>query len=506
MSLSVSNLGKSYDGPAVLGGVNIVFQPGEVHALVGENGAGKSTLCRIAAGIIAPTTGDMQLNGQSYQPRSRRDAEHAGVRMVMQELNLLPTLTIAENIFLDAMPRRFGIIDYRTMNAAAASALAAVGLHDIAPDRLVGSLGVGQSQLVEIAAALSEQCRVLILDEPTAALTAPEIALLFERIRRLKSTGVAIVYVSHRMEEIRAIADRITVLRDGKHVATEPTAQLSDADIVRLMVGRELGQYQSASSSSSNSPAVLRIRGLTRRPLIHDVSFDLHAGEILGFAGLMGSGRTETMRAIFGADPADAGEIYIRDSTTPARIRSPRDAVRNGIGLLTEDRKSQGLLLVAFHRGEHDTAASFSGREIRLLDRRKARKRDRQRLHQAPRDSLSIGGPERVASEWGKSTEGRAGQMAAARLRYRHLRRADARHRCRRQVRDLQSPVRAGATGQRRSGRLFGSARAVGDLRPDRGNVRRAIAGDSPRAQCTQENIMSAALRGYSRTTQAITA
>ena len=237
-----SNLTKRYGGVAALSGASFELLDGEVHALVGENGAGKSTLCRIMCGITAPDEGVMTLSGEPHRPRSRREAEERGVRMVMQELNLLPTLTVAENIFIDSMPSRLGVIDYRAMNAAAQDAIAAVGLNAVRADQLVGSLGVGQQQLVEIAAALSRKCRVLVLDEPTAALTAPEIELLFTQIRRLKAAGVGIIYVSHRMEEIRAITDRITVLRDGKWIATHPTSEITHEQTVKLMVGRDLSE------------------------------------------------------------------------------------------------------------------------------------------------------------------------------------------------------------------------------------------------------------------------
>jgi ribose transport system ATP-binding protein len=346
--LSATNLSKSYDAVCVLTDVNFDLRAGEVHALVGENGAGKSTLCRILCGITDADAGTVMLEAASYTPRSRRDAEHAGVRIVMQELNLLPTLTVAESIFIASMPHRLGMIDFTAMNARAATALREVGLQDVRPNQLVLTLGVGQRQLVEIAAALSQKCRVLVLDEPTAALTGPEIRLLFEQIRRLQRAGVGIVYVSHRMEEIRTIANRITVLRDGKWIATRATADLSHDETVRLMVGRDLpgaGGRDEMRLRDRSSDVVMSVRGLARGSVVRDVSFDLHRGEVLGFAGLMGSGRTETMRIIFAADARDGGDIFLRGSTVPAQIRSPRDAVRHGIALLTEDRKSEGLLL-----------------------------------------------------------------------------------------------------------------------------------------------------------------
>ncbi len=343
--LTAGNLTKSYGGVRVLNDAQFHLEPGEVHALVGENGAGKSTLCRILCGITAADSGAMKLDGRAYGPRTRRQAEHAGVRIVVQELNLLPTLSVAENIFIESMPHRLGIINVREMKDRAQAALRKVGLHNIRPDQLVSTLGVGQRQLVEIAAALSHECRVLVLDEPTAALTGPEIELLFEQIRRLKSAGVGIVYVSHRMEEIRTIADGITVLRDGKWVATRCTAEMSHDETVRLMVGRDLPSAADEATRPVSVDVVMSVRNLSRGRAVRGVSFELHRGEILGFAGLMGSGRTETMRSIFAADQADTGEVFLFGSTTPAQLRSPRDAVQHGIALLTEDRKSQGLLL-----------------------------------------------------------------------------------------------------------------------------------------------------------------
>lgn len=343
--LSVRGLSKSFGATAALSAVDLDFYGGEVHALVGENGAGKSTLCRIIAGLQSRDAGAITLQGAPYSPASRKEAQHLGVRMVMQELNLLPSLTVAENLFFDSLPRRAGMIRYRQLNELAREAMASVGLTTISPRQPLGSLGIGQCQLVEIAAALSRRCEVLILDEPTAALTSAEIELLFAQVRRLREAGAAIIYVSHRMEEIRRISDRITILRDGRHIATLPTAQTTHDQIVRMMVGRDLPASAQQSTAQARSTPLLGVRNLWRPPAIRDISFDLHPGEILGLAGLMGSGRTETLRAIFGADRALAGSISIQGREVP--VRSPRQAVKNGIALVTEDRKSQGLLLPA---------------------------------------------------------------------------------------------------------------------------------------------------------------
>jgi len=320
------------------------LRAGEVHALVGEKGAGKSTLSRIVAGITTPDSGDMFLRGQPYGPASRRDAERLGVRMVMQELNLIATLTVAESIFIDRLPQRFGWIDRRRLNSEARAVLEQVGLGTLDPETPVGTLGIARQQLVEIAAGLSARCDVLILDEPTAALTEVEIELLFEQITRLKAAGAAIIYISHRHEEISRIADRVTVLRDGRVVATERAAKLPKAETIRLMVGRDLAETKFRRPAQRREPA-LRVEHLSAGKAVREVSFELFRGEILGFAGLMGAGRTETMRAIFGADPIDGGALYLNGESAPAGIRSPREAVARGIALLTEDRKGEGLLL-----------------------------------------------------------------------------------------------------------------------------------------------------------------
>jgi ribose transport system ATP-binding protein len=340
----VSDISKSFPGVRALCSVDFDLREGEVHALVGENGAGKSTLVSIIAGLQSPDTGLMQLDGRTYQPGGKADAEAHGIRMVMQELHLIPNLSVAENIFIERLPSRFGFVNYSKLNFDARQVMQRVGLGDVEPDVPVRRLGVGRQQMVEIAAGLSRRCRILALDEPTASLTDREIELLFAQIRKLKAGGVGIIYISHRIEEVIDIADRVTVLRDGKAVFTGSTSDLSPGEIIFRMVGRDLEQEQLHQGSKPGSVA-LRVEGLTVGDKVRDVSFEVASGEILGVAGLMGSGRTETMRAVFGADKADRGRIYLYGADRPAQIRRPRDAVRNGIALLTEDRKEQGLLL-----------------------------------------------------------------------------------------------------------------------------------------------------------------
>jgi ribose transport system ATP-binding protein len=336
-------INKSFPGVQALSDVDFELMAGEVHALVGENGAGKSTLTRIIAGLETADSGRMELHGQLYQPNGRADSEAHGIRIVMQELNIISNLSVAENIFIEKLPSRFGFIDYNKLNRNANEVMEHVGLGKIDPNVPVRELGVGQQQMVEIAAGLSRRCLILALDEPTASLTDREIELLFVQINKLKAEGVGIIYISHRIEEVIRIADRVTVLRDGKVISTNPTSELSVDDIIRKMVGCDLAHEELRHDSNAGQVA-LRVVGLKQGRKVKNVSFEVCRGEVLGVAGLMGSGRTETMRAVFGADLPDSGEIFLYGASEPTEIRTPRDAVRNGIAFLTEDRKEQGLL------------------------------------------------------------------------------------------------------------------------------------------------------------------
>jgi ribose transport system ATP-binding protein len=346
--LHVEGIGKTYAEP-VLADISLDLHAGEVLALTGENGAGKSTLSKIVGGLVTPTTGTMTLGGTAYAPASRKEAEALGVRMVMQELNLLPTLSVAENLFLNRLPRRaaFGWIDRTKLREDARHAMAQVGLDAIDPDTLVGTLGIGHQQMVEIARNLIGDCRVLILDEPTAMLTAREVDLLFEQVARLKARGVALVYISHRLEELARVAERVAVLRDGRLVHVDEMANVNADRLVTLMVGRDIGERIDLGERRIGEVA-FKVKSMTRKPAVRDVSFEVKAGEIFGISGLIGAGRTELMRLIYGADRADAGTVSIARHggvLAPVKIGSPSDAVENGIALITEDRKGEGLLL-----------------------------------------------------------------------------------------------------------------------------------------------------------------
>ena len=340
--LRVRGVTKRYAAP-VLTDVDFELRAGEIHALMGANGAGKSTLSRIICGLTRADAGSMTLGGVAYVPGSRREAQRAGVQIVMQELNLVPTLSVAENIFLTDLPTLSGFIAFARLLQSSREALASVGLESVDPRTPVGHLGIGQQQLVALAAALAHPCRVLVLDEPTAALTDAEIERAFAHLQRWRAAGTAILYISHRIDEIRRISDRITVLRDGHVVDTRPSAGATMDEIVRLMVG-ERGVEALHHRDHALGDVALRVEGLTRGSRLRDVTFEVRKGEILGLAGLVGAGRTETLRAIFGADPFDEGRIR-RGTGDGLAIESPRDAVRAGIGMIPEDRKEQALLL-----------------------------------------------------------------------------------------------------------------------------------------------------------------
>jgi len=340
--LRLEHVTKAFPGVVALRDVSLTIQRGEVHILVGQNGAGKSSLVKLLTGIYFPDGGEMLFEEAPYAPRSTFDAFQRGIRVVHQEFNLLPYLSIAENIFLEKLPANHGFVDYGKLYKEAEAALAQVGFK-IDPRTKVEMLGVAQMQLVEIAKAVFHKSKVLIMDEPTATLTSKEIRTLFDIIKALKRQGVTVIYISHRLQEIYEIGDSVTVLRNGEYVTTQPLASLTINDLVKLMVGRDIGVEYPFDSSVTPKDEVLRVENLMIQGGKHSVSFSVRAGEILGISGLVGSGRTETVRAIFGADKIASGQLYLHGR--PIQIGSPKDAVRYGLSLLTEDRKSQGVIL-----------------------------------------------------------------------------------------------------------------------------------------------------------------
>lgn len=333
---------KSFPGVHALSQCQFDLRAGEVHALVGENGAGKSTLMKILTGIYKKDAGRIVYKGQEVDIPNPRAAQLLGISIIHQELNLMPHLTVAQNIFIGREPRRKVpfVLDEKRINEQTEQLFSQLHLK-LDPRTKVADLTVAKQQMVEIAKALSFNSDVLIMDEPTAALTEGEIEELFNTIRRLRSNGVGIIHISHRLEELKQISDRVTVMRDGRYINTVKTQEATIDQIINLMVGRVIYEATPEIPEKPSSDAVLEVRKLKRGKVIRDVSFTLKRGEILGIAGLMGAGRTEVARAIFGADPIDSGEIYINGNR--ASIRSPRDAVQCGIGYLSEDRKAFGL-------------------------------------------------------------------------------------------------------------------------------------------------------------------
>ncbi|MDD9268937.1 sugar ABC transporter ATP-binding protein [Paenibacillus sp. GCM10023248] len=335
---------KGFPGVQALSDCQFELAPGEVHALVGENGAGKSTLMKILTGIYQKDAGRLLLKGREVHIPHTKAAQSLGVSIIHQELNLIPDLTIAQNMFIGREPRRKVrmLLDEKKMNADTVELLEQLNL-DLDPRMKISELSVAKQQMIEIAKALSFKSDVLIMDEPTAALTDAEIGELFRMIARLRSSGVGIVYISHRMEELRVISDRITVMRDGRYIATVKTKDTSMDSVISMMVGRELQVEKRKPEKPGQAKTVLEVRGLSRAKAFEGIQFTVRAGEIVGVAGLMGAGRTEVARAIFGADRLDAGEIYVNGQQV--RIRGTHDAVKHGIGYLSEDRKRYGLLV-----------------------------------------------------------------------------------------------------------------------------------------------------------------
>jgi ribose transport system ATP-binding protein len=336
---------KTFPGVRALDGVTFDVDAGEVHALVGENGAGKSTLMKILSGAQPADSGEIDVDGKRVLIDGPKAAERLGIGMIYQEFNLVPDLGVIENIVLGVEPRRGAFLDRRAAASEAAKVLGELGIA-LPLDRPARRLSVAEQQLTEIAKCLVRKARLIVMDEPTAALTEPEIDALFALIAKLKAQSVAFVYISHRLEELPRIADRVTVLRDGKAIDTRPIAQMPQDDVIRLMVGRALeNHFPDLPALAADAPVMLDVRDISSASGVHvnDVAFQVHAGEIVGLAGLVGAGRTEIVRAIAGADVPTQGEIRVGGARVV--VRSPRSAIRAGIALITEDRKAQGLVL-----------------------------------------------------------------------------------------------------------------------------------------------------------------
>jgi len=341
--LEAQGVSKSFPGVKALDDVHLELRHNEVLALVGENGAGKSTLMKLLAGIYTPDMGDFHIEGEPVEIRGPRHAQELGISIIHQEFNLMPDLTVAQNIFIGRERLRAGIFQSdRDLNRRASDLFDRLGLA-LRPQTRVRELSVAGQQMVEIAKALSLDARILIMDEPTAALNDAEVETLFGLIRRFVEPTTGVIYISHRMQELSRISDRITVLRDGRYVSTVETAQTQEAEVISLMVGRKIDIDQRPAARESLGEPVLEVVGLTTRTLLRDVSFTVHRGEILGFAGLMGAGRTEVARAIVGADRSESGTIRLHGRDVS--ISNPAEAARLGLGYLSEDRKRYGVLL-----------------------------------------------------------------------------------------------------------------------------------------------------------------
>jgi len=338
--LEMQGIGKTFPGVRALEGVQLTVKEGQVHALLGENGAGKSTLIKILSGAYRKDEGQILFEGQPVEIRDPHDAQALGISTIYQEFNLAHDLTVAENVFLGHLPTKGGRVDWSTVKARTREILDTLGV-ELSVDAPISSLSIAEQQLVEIAKALNRKTRILIMDEPSALLGEKDLANLFRVVRSLQAQGIGIIYISHRLREIFEVADEVTVLKDGRYVATRKVSEVTMDDLVKLMIGRDLKDVY-PKRTVEQGDVLLEVANLSQSKLLRDISFQLHAGEIVGFAGIVGSGRTELARAIFGADPS-SGEMRIAGKLY--KPHSPAAAIRNGVALVTEDRKAQGLFL-----------------------------------------------------------------------------------------------------------------------------------------------------------------
>ena len=340
--VELKNITKRFPGVVAMRNMSIGIRPGEIHGLIGENGAGKSTLIKVLTGVHIPEEGDIYVDGKKKVFKNPVQAREAGIACVYQELNIVSQLSVVDNVFMGRAIKKGPLLDYTKMEAVAKDALTTLGHPEIDVRAECGKLGIGLQQMVEIAKAVSLDAKLIIMDEPTSSLGKEEIEQLMETVRNLKRKGIAILFVSHKLEELFELCDRVTVMRDGEHIVTEDISNINEEQLISAMVGRTLDNLF-PKEFGVKGDVWLEGRNLNEAGVLHDVSFKAHAGQITCFAGLVGAGRTETMRAIFGADPLDSGEIYIKGQKV--NIKKPADAIRHGIGFLTEDRKGQGLVL-----------------------------------------------------------------------------------------------------------------------------------------------------------------
>ena len=345
-ALSLKEIRKSFGPTVALDGVDLELRPGEVHALIGENGAGKSTLMNVIAGSLKPDDGQMQIGGHAFSPTSPLDARTHGIALIHQELSLCPHLSVAENVLMGIESSRFGWLDRDKLHARTSEVLRTFHHTDIHPEKRVGDLPVAARQIVEISRALAARARIILMDEPTSSLQRDDVANLFTLIRKLSSEGISVIYISHFLEEVRQIADRFTVLRDGRSVATGAIANTSDDELIAKMVGRaQQNLFPERQTNNTTHETILEVRNLAAPPLLKDASFDLRRGEILGIAGLMGSGRTPLLRAIFGLEPPQSGSVSVNKRALPSGRATPAMRLIEGLGYLSEDRKGEGLTL-----------------------------------------------------------------------------------------------------------------------------------------------------------------
>jgi len=343
--LKMTGICKAFPGVKALDGVDLSVESGQVHALMGENGAGKSTLIKVLTGIYQKDAGRIVFDGKSIAPSDAAQAQHAGISTIYQELNLAPYLSVAENIFIGREPRRFGLIDWKTVESKARAILGDMGVGGVDVTTLLCEQSVAIQQMVAIARAISLDAKLLVMDEPTSSLSEDEVAILFDVIGRVKARGSSVVFISHKMDEVFTICDRATILRDGSLVGSYPMSELTKLKMVSLMIGRDatsvLHKKKVVSDDLPHREPVLRARGLSRSHKTKEIDIDIGSGEVLGVAGLLGSGRTELAKILFGDSAPDAGDIEINKA--PAHLKTPRDAIRLGVGFCSEDRKSEGI-------------------------------------------------------------------------------------------------------------------------------------------------------------------